>query len=139
MAYATGSDIAILYGEAVLDVVASRDDSGRQSEDAVLAALESSSAEIDTYLGMRYVVPLETPPPYIKQVCVDITVYRLALDIGPRTEEMRLRYKDAIDYLKMVSKGEIDLPVTSGGSGGSTPGSSNGVGTGARVLGSVRG
>jgi phage gp36-like protein len=137
MAYATNADIITIYGEQVLNAVASRDGSNRQSYEAVAAALDAASAEIDTYIGNRYTVPLTAPPPYIRQVCVDITVYRLALDVGPRTDEMRLRYKDAIEYLRDVSKGTIDLPVT----GGTDPGGGTGnpAGTGARVIGAKRG
>lgn len=136
-AYATNTDIITIYGEQVLNAVASRDGSNRQSYEAVEAALDAASAEIDTYLGNRYTVPLVAPPPYIRQVCVDITVYRLALDVGPRTEEMRLRYKDAIEYLRAVAKGDIDLPLTGGSTGGGGNGSS--AGTAARVIGSKRG
>lgn len=137
MAYATNNDIITIYGEQVLNAVASRDGSNRQSYEAVEAALDAASAEIDTYIGNRYTVPLVAPPPYIRQVCVDISVYRLALDVGPRTDEMRLRYKDAIEYLRAVSKGDIDLPVT----GGTDPGGGTGnpAGTGARVIGAKRG
>lgn len=137
MPYATNSDIIVIYGEAVLDAVASRDGSGRQNYESVDAALQSASDEIDTYIGSRYTVPLTAPPPYIRQCAVDIAVYRLALDIGPRTEEMRLRYMDAITYLKSVAKGDIDLPVVGGGDGGTGTGS--GAGTGARVIGARRG
>ena len=122
MAYATADNIVVLYGADVLDAVAARDNSGRQSPEAVTAALDAASAEIDTYLGTRYTVPLTTVPPYIRQICVDITVYRLALDVGPRTEEMRLRYQDAIEYLKSISAGSMDLPITDGGGGGGTGG-----------------
>jgi phage gp36-like protein len=136
-AYATQADITIIYGEAVLDAVASRDGSGRKSYEAVEAALQAASDEIDTYLGVRYTVPLETPPPYIKMVCVDIAVYRLALDVGPRTEEMRLRYTDAISYLKSVADGKFELPDTGGGT--DPGGGENSAGTGARVIGAKRG
>lgn len=136
MAYATSDDIVIIYGEEILNAVADRDRSGRRDEDAVTAALQAASDEIDTYLAARYDVPLVTPPPYIRQVCVDISVYRLALDIAPRTEEMRLRYMDAINYLKAVSEGKIDLPTT-----GTPPGTGTGntVGSSARVIGALRG
>ena len=137
MAYATTQDIVVIYGEEILNAVADRDRSGRSDEDAVQAALEAASAEIDTYLGSRYTVPLTSPPPYIRQIAVDITVYRLALDIAPRTEEMRLRYMDAITYLKAVAAGTIDLPTTTGDPGGS--GTADTVGSGAKVIGALRG
>jgi phage gp36-like protein len=70
-------------------------------------------------------------------VCVDIAVYRLALDVGPRTEEMRLRYTDAISYLKSVADGKFELPDTGGGT--DPGGGENSAGTGARVIGAKRG
>jgi phage gp36-like protein len=134
--YATAADIVIIYGQDILDAVASRDGSGRGSPEAITAALDAATAEIDTYLGTRYTVPLNPVPPYIRQVCVDIAVYRLALDIGPRTEEMRIRYADAIAYLKNVAEGKFELPDTGGGGGDPGGGA---AGTGARVIGAKRG
>lgn len=137
MAYATSSDIEMIYGPEILDAVADRDRSGRRNELAIQAALDSASAEIDTYIGNRYTTPLDSVPPYIRQVCVDITVYRLALDVAPRTEEMRLRYQDAIAYLKAVSEGKIDLPITEDPNDPVDGG--NSVGVGAKVIGAKRG
>jgi phage gp36-like protein len=136
MAYATQANIVTLYGQELLDAVASRDGSGRADPETVTAALDAATAEIDTYLGVRYTVPLDPVPPYIRQVCVDIAVYRMALDIGPRTEEMRVRYADAIAYLKNVAEGKFELPDT--GSGGEDPGGGS-AGTGARVISAKRG
>jgi phage gp36-like protein len=135
MAYATQAQIVTMYGQDLLDAVASRDGSGRGSPETIAAALDAASAEIDTYLSVRYTVPLVPAPPYIQQICVDIAVYRMALDIGPRTEEMRLRYADAIAYLKNVADGKFELPDTGGGE---TPGGGS-AGTGARVIGAKRG
>lgn len=138
MAYATASDIEIIYGSSILDAVSDRDGTGRRNTASIEAALDAASAEIDTYLGIRYTVPLASAPPYIRQICVDITVYRLALDIAPRTEEMRLRYVDAINYLKAIADGKINLPVVSDGSGEPGDGGSS-VGVGASVFGARRG
>src|SRR5690606_11273033 len=99
MPYATAVDIEKIYGREILDAVADRSRTGQQDDDAVAAALQVSEDEINSYLGGRYSVPLEPVPPYIRQMCVDFTVYRLALDIAPRSEEMRLRYLDHISYL----------------------------------------
>ena len=141
MPYATAVDIETIYGRDVLNAVADRSGSGYQDESAIAAALQASEDEINAYLGGRYRVPLSPVPPYIRQMCVDITVYRLALDVIPRTEEMRLRYLDHINYLKAVAAGKIDLPGV-GGSGGGDSGDgsgSNSAGTGAKILNSRRG
>lgn len=138
MPYATATDIETIYGRQILDAVADRSQTGQQDEDAVAAALQVSEDQINSYLGGRYKVPLEPVPPYIRQMCVDLTVYRLALDVAPRSEEMRLRYLDHIDYLKDVAAGKIDLPgIINTGSGDDT--GQDTVGTGAKILASRRG
>lgn len=137
MAYATSLDIETIYGSEILDAVSDRDRTGTRNELAIQAALDAASAEIDTYIGNRYTTPLQSVPPYIRQICVDITVYRLALDIAPRTEEMRLRYMDAIAYLRSVSEGKIDLPVTEDPN--APPDTGDTVGVGAKVISAMRG
>lgn len=140
MAYATARDIETIYGKEILDIVADRSNTGRQDVDAVQAALQVSEDEINSYLGARYAVPLNPVPPYIRQMCVDFTVYRLALDAAPRSDEMRLRYLDHISYLKDVATGKVDLPgyIDSGG-GGSDSDGTNTLGPGAKILASKRG
>ena len=51
--------------------------------DAVARALTSASGEIDSYIGVRYSLPLpvskgDAAPELLKQFCVDIAIYRLA-------------------------------------------------------------
>jgi phage gp36-like protein len=140
MAYATAEDIETIYGREILDIVADRSNSGRQDVDAVAAALQVSEDQINSYLGSRYSVPISPVPPYIRQMCVDFTVYRLALDAAPRSDEMRLRYLDHIQYLKDVAKGIVDLPglVNGDGSIGGGAGTDT-LGPGAKILSSRRG
>ncbi len=113
--YASADDIAELYGQDLLAAVGTRGDALDQA--AVDTALETASSEIDSYLAARYYVPLDPAPAYIRQICVDIAVYRLAQDEAPRTTEMRQRYDDAIRYLTTVSKGLANVE-TGGGTGG---------------------
>lgn len=111
MAYAEQADIVQLYGERLLEIVGDRDRDGVVDEDAVELALESASSEIDSYLATRYPVPLTDPPPQmVVQACVDIAVYRLAYNTTSLTEEMRVRYTDTIAWLKLVAKGDAQLP-----------------------------
>jgi len=146
--YATAIDIERIYGRYLLDAVADRDTSGIQDQDAIESALITATDEINAYIGSRYSVPLNPVPPYIRQMCVDIAVYRLALDVGPRTDEMRLRYDDHIKYLKDVAAGRVDLPgfvPTDPGDGGGSSGGGpntdtpNTLGPGAKILPSIRG
>ena len=130
--YATKADIERIYGVELLTIISDLDENGRVDDLAVTAALETATSEIDSYVGGRYVVPLDPIPTYIRQCCVDIAVYRLAHSEAPRTAEMRLRYEDAMRYLRDVAKGTVaiqgadDLPAGDG--------NGSDVGSTARIL-----
>jgi phage gp36-like protein len=108
MAYATQDDIITLYSEDAL-YVADRDGDGVVDADAVTRALTSASGEIDSYIGVRYSLPLETAPELLKQFCVDIAIYRLALSRDVLSEEHRRRYEDTIKHLDKIAKGTASL------------------------------
>lgn len=117
-AYALIADINTIHGSDLLLRIADRDGNETVDTDAVNLALESASSEIDSYIGTRYDVPLPTPTQMVKQVCIDIAVYRLALSATALTDEMRKRYEDATAWLKAVSKGEAAiLPPDGSGNG----------------------
>ena len=111
MPYATQADIVSLYGENAL-FVADRDGDGTVDAQAVERALTSASAEIDTYIAVRYALPLREASPFLQTICVDIAVYRLALSADVLSEEHRKRYEDAQAFLKRVSDGKATLIVT---------------------------
>lgn len=108
MAYASAQDIVELYGQAAL-YVADHDRDGAADAGVVERALASAEAEIDTYIGARYPLPLATVPAFLKQLCVDIAVYRLALSADVLTEEHRRRYDDAIKHLMRIAEGKAAL------------------------------
>jgi phage gp36-like protein len=112
MAYATQSDITDLYGLNAL-YVADRDGDGVADAAAVDRALASASAEIDSYLLVRYTLPLPDVPQILVQACVDIAVYRLALSHDVLSEEHRRRYEDATAHLKRIARGEAALHLPS--------------------------
>lgn len=112
MPYATIDDITELYGANAL-YVADRDQDGAADTQAVDRALSSASAEIDTHIGVRYALPLFEVPEFLKTICVDIAVYRLALSADVLSEEHRRRYEDALGFLKRVADGKAALQFTS--------------------------
>jgi phage gp36-like protein len=111
MPYALIADITDLYGTNAL-YVADRDHDGLVDTVAVDRALASASAEIDSYLVTRYGLPLHETPAILRQHCVDISVYRLALSADVLSEEHRRRYEDAIAHLKLIAAGKAGLAFT---------------------------
>lgn len=116
MAYATRQNIVDLYGEDAL-FAADRDGDGVTEDAAIDAALARASSEIDTYIGVRYELPLAANPDSLIQPCVDIALYRLAHDAAARSDEDRTRYEDAVKFLTRISKGEATLNLPPPGEG----------------------
>ncbi|MBT2131221.1 gp436 family protein [Aliiroseovarius lamellibrachiae] len=108
MTYATQDDIVTLYSEDAL-YVADRDGDGVVDAEAVARALRSAGGEIDSYIGIRYTLPIPGEHELLKQFCVDISVYRLASSRDVLTEEHRTRYDDAIKHLIKIGEGKASL------------------------------
>ena len=107
MAYATRQELEDRCGIDAVAAVADRDGDAAVEEEAITAALADASADIDSYLAVRYPLPIATPPAAVKRVCIDIAMYHLS---GNRTtEEVENRYKHAIAWLRDVSKGVASL------------------------------
>lgn len=119
MTYATQADIVTLYSPDALHV-ADRDGDGVPDAGAVARALDLASAEIDSYIGARYRLPLEEPPAILMQYAVDIALYRLALSRDVASTEHRTRYDDARAALKDLSNGKSVLVFPGGADGDDT-------------------
>lgn len=110
MTYATQADIIDLYGLDAL-AAADRDGDGVADLEAVAKALNSASAEADSYLSVRYETPVSGTHPHLVQICVDIALYRLSNARGFLTDELRVRYDDALAALKAYAAGKAALKI----------------------------
>lgn len=70
-------------------------------------ALADATAEIDTYIGSRYVLPLVSTPTVVNRYCLDIARYML--DRVRSREDVRLRYEDALKWLGMLASGKVSI------------------------------
>lgn len=113
MSYATIQNAKDLYGEEYVLQSVDRDSNGEPDTTSLTNAFAQASSEMDTYLGVRYSVPLSSPvPEIVKQFCVDIAIYKLSSHPGGGlTEEKRKRYEDAIKWLTNLAKGVVTLPL----------------------------
>ena len=91
------------------------DGEGNLSLTKVEGAIQAASAEIDIYCGGLYKVPFLSPPGIINKYAVDIALYNLFSGQGfnfasESTDRIiYVRYKDAIEFLKLVAANKIDL------------------------------
>jgi phage gp36-like protein len=142
MAYCSQADIVTLYSQELIDLLGDGSGSGGLSlttdNARIAAAISAASGIIDAYLTVKYALPIANPPEILKQLAIDIVVYRLALFPLSRTEEMRKRYDDAVAFLKTLALGTTALPIqtaaqaaaaASGGTPATTPPATGGAPT----------
>lgn len=117
MSYATTADVQARYLER--DLIALTDETNQAIDMTRLqSALNDASAEIDGYLGVRYVLPLVdavlgTPvqvPVLLVRACCDIAAYNLQT-LRPKddVEDARRRYESWIRMLKLMSTGDVQI------------------------------
>lgn len=83
----------------------------KQATDAQLEPfITSAENEADSYVGVAYRLPLPTVPDVLKQVVADICRYRISAD-NP-TESIRVRYQDALVFLRHVAAGKASLGIS---------------------------
>lgn len=109
--YATLDDMIALHGADTMDRLADRTGNGAADASTVHRALADAAALIDGYIGVRVALPLNPVPAVVKNLSIDIAIYRLATDAGLLAEDMRKRYEDAIAFLRDVARGLATIPV----------------------------
>lgn len=107
--YATRDDLVARFTETEIASL-EQDDSGAPSTEASTAALEDASAEADSYIAVKYTLPLPNTPTVLLRAVCDIARYRLYKDRA--TEEVRKRYDDAVSWLKLLAKGGTQMRFT---------------------------
>ncbi len=76
---------------------------------AVTRAIADADAEIDGYCGSRYNVPFASTPVMIRKISVDIALYNLYARRMGAPADRQERYKNAVRFLRNVSRGIISL------------------------------
>lgn len=114
--YATPADLQARYSERDLRNLTDPD---AQQFDAARAeaALADAAVEIDSYVGQRYLLPLQNlqgeplqgHAALLRCAC-DIAMYRLAtLRPSDDIKDTRTRYEDVVRLLVRIVKGEVQL------------------------------
>lgn len=112
----------LVYGE-LLTAAANGDDlSGYTPEEQAAAALalgkvnralQDAQQTMDGYLGGRYQLPLTNAPEVLERIACQLARFFLYDDQA--TEMIEKGYKDSVDFLKGVSRGDISLGITEAG------------------------
>ena len=109
MAYCTIDDIRDLIDEVKLIRLTDDESAGTVHTGRVEKAIEDAGEEIDSYVGVRYPVPLVPVPEVLRKLAVDIAVYNLYGRLDHVPVNRADRYKNALIFLEKVAAGKISL------------------------------
>jgi phage gp36-like protein len=106
MAYCSEDDLLKLIPQA--DLTDLTVEAGDVPDSLIIDdAIGKADAEIDSHLGVKYVVPFSPIPDQIKVLAVDMAIYHLYSrhNIVPTVRQQR--YDAAVAFLKQVVTGEM--------------------------------
>jgi len=109
MAYCAYSDVERRIGETDLASLADYDGDGIPDSDVVEAAIDSACALIDSYLSVRFTVPVSPVPDVLATRAVNLAVYFLRLGRDSATADVRRQYEDDVAWLREVVRGTVHL------------------------------
>lgn len=109
MAYATLTDLKKTLSEAQLIQLTDDAGLGLVDQPTIDKAIADADAEIDSYLGGRYTVPLSPVPALVNRLSADLAIYHLYSRRMSVPEQREKRYEASVDLLKMLSKGTATL------------------------------
>lgn len=127
--YASKEDIDDLYGADLLIKIADQDRDGVADPAIVQRGLDSAQGLIDGALEGKYTLPLTGTSSLLRELAIDIAVYKICLQRSIRTNEMRQRYDDAMCILDKIAAGKQGIAITGpGGTGSGSDGNGNPIG-----------
>ncbi len=113
MAYCSKDDILMMMPQAELAALTA--ESGDIADlEVVAAAINKATAEIDSYLQVRYSLPLSSTPGLIKSLGVDLAIYHLYSRRSVMPPVRRQNYEAAVAFLKAVAAGQAGLVEVGG-------------------------
>ena len=103
--YATRADMEVRFGVNEISNLKAM----QTVENAIEQALQDAAEEIDSYVAVKYQLPLPEVPSTLKRIACNIARYRLYFQRP--TEEVDNRYKAEIDFLKRIADGKATLNI----------------------------
>lgn len=114
--YLTIPELVDFFGEKEIAQLSSLDDKSATSinEDRVNAAIDYAESEVRSYMSFADLSALQANgvvPLVLKNKVADIARYHL--DSKRAREDVRLRYEDAVRWLRLLSIGQVGLGLGS--------------------------
>jgi len=111
--YAAQTDLEAYFGDNEVLIAADREGSGSLTDVTVVAVIEAAllaaTEDIDSYLALRYDLPLAETPGALNRRCCDIAMHYMSITSHAMTDDKETRNKAAIKWLGDVSRGIVTL------------------------------
>jgi len=116
MSYASNADLEERLGSAAYVQLTDDTGTGSADLDKVAEALNGAEGEVNSYLGRRVKVPVDTAgetqlAAVLKSITLDVAVYRLHTRRPPVPADVRYRYESAVQWLQRIASGQAVLPA----------------------------
>ena len=108
--YASLQDMLDAFGEGEVVALTDREDTGSVVEAVALDAIARASSEADSYLSVRYRVPVAVVDPALVDCVCQIARYRLTGTEVSETDPIQQRYDRAVKWLERIARGDANLP-----------------------------
>ncbi|MGK0600078.1 gp436 family protein [Yokenella regensburgei] len=124
MSYATPEDYKAYFTERDAKSVSAPWGSDEADDKRIARHLRGASGRIDAYISARYRLPLRQVPDALRDYCCDIARYLMTGNEHTCNEVIRLRYEDAIAWLRLVAGHKVSIgsnPENGGSIDAATP------------------
>lgn len=117
MSYATNADVLQRMGSTLYVQLTDDAGTGAADEEKVTEARVAAEAEVDSYLGRRYAVPVDVggqvaAQAILKSITLDLVECRLHSRRMPVPAGVTSKRAAAIAWLERVAAGDVVLPAT---------------------------
>jgi len=97
------------FGNAEVLIAADRDGDDTADVDVISAGIKAASEEIDSYLAVRYDLPLSAVPGVLTRICCDLAMYHMSVGHISMTDDKETRYNNGVKWLEKLAKGMVTL------------------------------
>ncbi len=109
--YCTQTHIERRIGIDDLVLLSDYDEDGDADAAVVAQAISHAQGDIDSYLAVKFSVPVSPVPAVLQKHCTTMAIYYLQLGRDSVTENYRKAYDDIVKWLKDVVAGKASLGV----------------------------
>lgn len=104
--YAGKEDLITRFGEREIAAISSND--GETIDETVVAtALSDAEDLINSYVSVKYALPLTTVPAALKRISCDFARYFMYKEVIP--DELEKKYEQNLAFLKDIARGVVSL------------------------------